>query len=186
MPAPDARSPALGRLVEAARRLPGDKRCEPRRWPVRMEPERDGAPEQACGPAALPDPLALRRGVGALLDELGRRLEPALLEALDRAASAWDQVDALTVLDRPLAATAAGLRRDAEALRASGDPAASAIGLLALLTVGAAVDLVALLERRLATLVRLRLRGGDRDLLPDGRPFLDLPAALREAARGWA
>jgi hypothetical protein len=172
---------ALQRLVDAARSLPGEKRSEPRRWPVRLEPT-----GEVAQPSSAPEVAALRRRVGALLDELAQRTERALDGALRRAASEWDQVDALTVLDRPLLATVATLRREADALHGAADPAAAAAGLEALLTVGAAVDLVALLERRLATLVRLRLRGDDRELLPDGRPFLDLAAALREATRGWA
>jgi hypothetical protein len=33
--------------------------------------------------------------------------------------------------------------------------------------------------------VRARLRSDDTDLLPEGRPFLDLGAALAQAARAW-
>jgi hypothetical protein len=32
----------------------------------------------------------------------------------------------------------------------------------------------------------MRVRGADADLLPGGRPFLDVGAALAEAARAWA
>jgi hypothetical protein len=46
---------------------------------------------------------------------------------------------------------------------------------------------VGLLERKLATLVRLRLRADTPALLDaHGRPFLDVAAALSEAAREWA
>lgn len=173
----------LQRLVEAACALPGEKAYQPRRWPVRMEPAPEAPIDAATTVIDIP---TLRRRVGELLSELARRVEPALDGALRRAESEWDQVDALTVLDAGLASTMARLRRDAEALRASGEPARAATGLEVLLTVGAAGDLVALLERRLATLVRIRLRHADRELLPDGRPFLDLAAALEEAARGWA
>jgi hypothetical protein len=34
--------------------------------------------------------------------------------------------------------------------------------------------------------VRLRARDEEASLLPDGRPFLDLGAALHETARRWA
>ena len=177
----------LQRLVEAARSLPGDKLTGLRRWPVRMEPTTevsDGTRPEL--PAELLDLPSLRRRVAELLAELARRIEPALEGALRRAASAWDQVDALTVLDTALAARVAGLRSDGDAMRRSGDRTLAAAGLEVLLTVGAAVDLVALIERRLATLVRIRLRDGTHELLPEGRPFLDLAAALDEAARVWA
>jgi len=39
--------------------------------------------------------------------------------------------------------------------------------------------------RSLAQLVRARLRSEDPSLLVDGRPFVDLGAALLETARRW-
>jgi hypothetical protein len=130
--------------------------------------------------------LALRRRMGALLAELGRRLDEALPRTLALATSAWDQVDSLTVVDAELAAEIGRLRRSALALADGQDAAGCAAGLESQLTLDAAVGLVSLVERRLATLIRLRLRTSEPELLPDGRPFLDLGAALREAARGWA
>jgi hypothetical protein len=44
---------------------------------------------------------------------------------------------------------------------------------------------LSLLERRFAGVVRLRLRSERTELLVDGRPFLDVAAALSEAARAW-
>jgi hypothetical protein len=34
-------------------------------------------------------------------------------------------------------------------------------------------------------LLRLRMRSNTPELLPDGRPFLDLGRALREVAEAW-
>ena len=60
-----------------------------------------------------------------------------------------------------------------------------AIALEGLLAVDASVALVRLFERRLASLLRLRLRSATPDLLPEGRPFLDLGRALHEVAGAW-
>jgi hypothetical protein len=80
----------------------------------------------------------------------------------------------------------AALRAQADSVaaewRALGGPQAA----LALLTIDAVVDLVRLVERRLATLVRLRLRSRTPELVVDDRPFLDVPAALAEIARRWS
>jgi len=56
----------------------------------------------------------------------------------------------------------------------------------ALLTIDTTVALLTLVEKRMATLVRLRLRSETPELVPQGRPFLDVAAALQEAARAWA
>ena len=181
------RSEALERLVAAASGLPGEKLAVPLSDPL--------AAPVAVGAAAEGDDLpALRRRTGALLVALGEKLEPALRVALERAARAWDQVDAIAVLDAALVAEIGTLRdawrrfaaaetMDAEdGVRAARAAAATE----ALLTMDAALGLVGLLERRLATLLRLRLRSENPDLLPAGRPFLDVAAALADAARGWA
>ena len=58
---------------------------------------------------------------------------------------------------------------------------------LAGLAAGAAVLGARGRERRLAALVRLRLRAPDPALFDDrGRPFLDAAAALTEVARQWS
>ena len=54
-----------------------------------------------------------------------------------------------------------------------------------MLAVDASVALVRLFERRLAALLRLRMRSVNPDVLPEGRPFLDLGHALHEAAEAW-
>jgi hypothetical protein len=44
---------------------------------------------------------------------------------------------------------------------------------------------VTLVERRFASLVRLRLKSGTAELTVDGEPFVDVGGALAEAARRW-
>jgi hypothetical protein len=133
----------------------------------------------APAPPASGDPAPARAALAAFLRELAGRLAPALVEALGRAARAWDQIDAVNVLD-------AGVRARADAVAAGWRAVGGAEATLALLTLDAAVDLVRLVERRLATLVRLRLRSRDPALVTGGRPFLDVAGALVETARRWA
>lgn len=119
------------------------------------------------------------------LAALAALVDPALTAVVRRARQAWDQADALVVFDQQSLAQVAALRRWLTA-RAAGAPdqvAASALeGLLAL---DGALALIRLFERRLAALLRLQLRSPDPELLPRGRPFLDLAAALREAEQAW-
>ena len=104
---------------------------------------------------------------------------------LRRARQAWDQADALAVLDAPLKAEVAALRRWLARLAASGRDEVAASALEGLVALDAAVALIRLFERRLAALLRLQLRFGEPEFLPAGRPFLDLAGALREAERAW-
>lgn len=199
MPARSDISSALERLVAAARALPGETA------PVTIpDPLASPAPEGAGSSAAAatvtvrdedaapPDREALRRRVGALLAGLAERIEPTLADALARATRAWDQVDALTLIDPAARGDAERLvaewRRLHRAAIAGDTPepcADAAAALEALMTIDAALGLASLLERRMATLARLRVRSAEPSLLPGGRPFLDLAAALAEAARGW-
>ena len=128
----------------------------------------------------------LRPAIAALLERLAARTEPALLACLERSREKWDQADSLSVVDADVADDIAALRRR---LAEGAGPASSgtrrAIALEGLLVVDASVALVRLFERRLASLLRLRLRSPTPDLLPDGRPFLDLGSALHEVAEAW-
>jgi hypothetical protein len=128
----------------------------------------------------------LRPAIAALLGRLADRTEPALIACLRRSRDEWDQADSLSVIDADVEDDIARLRRR---LAGSTEPAASAgrraIALEGLLVVDASVALVRLFERRLASLLRLRLRSATPDLLPDGRPFLDLGQALHEVAEAW-
>lgn len=170
-----ARLAALERLTAGARGLPGDKAAAG--LPRALSPE----------PADVAlEPDELRREVGALLTRLAARLDAEIPRALELAEKAWDQVDSIVVVDAPLGAALDRLRRAARALATDPDPARRASGLTAQLTLDAAAGLAALLERRMSTLVRLRLRAPDGALFDDrGRPFLDAAAALTEVARQW-
>jgi hypothetical protein len=124
--------------------------------------------------------------IASLLERLAARTEPALVACLLRSREEWDQADAFSVIDADLAGEIAALRRR---LATGAGPASSgarrAIALEGLLVVDAAVALVRLFERRLASLLRLRLRSATPEVLPDGRPFLDLGRALQEVAEAW-
>jgi hypothetical protein len=128
----------------------------------------------------------LRPAISSLLARIARRAEPELLSSLTQATAAWDQADAFAVIDDDLEAEIAATRRRLAAGAApAAPPARRAIALEGLLAVDAAVALVRLFERRLAALLRLRLRAPTPDLLPAGRPFLDLSRALGEVAEAW-
>ena len=180
---------ALSRLVADAGSLPGAPGADLLAAAPRGLDRRQGRGKpQPDDPA---DAAALKTRVRELLFELARRVESDLGSTLERA-HAWDQLDALRFIDRAVEDELAALRRTAVRLQAAeGDDAEErrALGLEAQLTLDAALGLTSLVERRLATLIRLRLRAGDepddRSLLPEGRPFLDLGAALHETARRW-
>ncbi len=127
----------------------------------------------------------LRPAVAALLERLAARTGPALIDCLQRSREQWDQADSLSVIDAEVADDVAALRRRLVAEAGAASPARRAIALEGLLVVDAAVALLRLFERRLASLLRLRLRSGTPDLLPAGRPFLDLGNALQEVAEAW-
>jgi len=166
---------ALDRLVAEVRSLPGD--------PVDLGLPRAVATDR---PDALPlAPAALRARTANLLAALADRAATTLPEALARTHQAWDQADAFAILDAELRADAIELRRAAAASAQADEASTRAAGVEARLLVDAAVGLATLLERRFAALVRLRLRSATPELIVDGRPFLDVAAALAEAARRW-
>ncbi len=128
----------------------------------------------------------LRPAVAALLEKLASRAEPALVACIWRSREKWDQADSLSVIDADLADELAALRRRlAEAAEPASSAGRRAIALEGLVIMDASVALVRLFERRLAPLLRLRLRSATPDVLPDGRPFLDLGQALHEVAEAW-
>jgi hypothetical protein len=145
--------------------------------------------DETIGPAApevTAEPARLRALVSHALDGLARRLDELLPPALTRARQAWDKVDDLTIVDEELASVLAATRRTLVANAACASAPVRAVAFEGLLALDAARGLTSLAERGLASLIRLRVRGSNDDLLPDGRPFLDLGAALAEAARAWA
>ena len=170
------RAGALERLVDTARALRGDKHQVP---PATLAP----CATEVAG--ADVDARALRGRLGQLLLTLAERLEPALIAALRHAAVAWDAFDEVAVMEPELRREATLIASAAAALEREAEPSRRAIGLEVRLTLAAALGLVDLIERRLAMLVRLRVQSDERSLLPGYRPFLDVAAALAEAARGF-
>jgi hypothetical protein len=177
---------AYAGLLRGAPGAPGTD-GEPPPPPPPAKPMADVPPQQAA------EARALRRRLHVILDALAVRVENEFPEVLRLAQRAWDQVDTLSVIDRDLAHEILSMRRAAQAMADDAEVAAPAraVAVEARLALDGAVGLVSLLERRLSTLIRLRLRatdadGADPDLMPNGRPFLDVAAALRQAARCWA
>jgi hypothetical protein len=182
------------RIRAAPQALPGEQGPVTQPGPFRENPTaparetslREPTLRREGSPAGAAE-RALRQQVRELLEGLAARLEPALLRGLSQVARAWDQVDALQVIDHRLDDQLSRLRHEGQRALAGAGPSQAAAALEALWTAEAAVSLVTLVERRLATFVRLRLRapGGADALQVDGRPFLDVAAALAEAARAW-
>lgn len=164
----------------------------------------DGAPE-APSPPVLPPPAraaasvanesvaSLRRRVRAQLSALAVRLDAQLPSALAASERAWESADDHALTDEDLRADFAETRRAVRAAAAQPPGPARAAALEAWLALESAWGLLELAERRLATLIRLRVRADGspltdqpRNLLPDGRPFLDLGRALHQLARHFA
>jgi hypothetical protein len=161
-----------------ARELPGERRGAAPLSYLLLPPRSPVSSTESSSPRKL------RQRLSALLSALAQRLEPALIAALRQAEVAWDSFDSLSVLSPELSAEAQALSDAASSLEAAGDPGQRAAGLELRLSLAAALGLVDLCERRLATLVRLRVQSPEPTLLPAGRPFLDVAAALSEVARG--
>jgi hypothetical protein len=144
--------------------------------------------------------LRLRALVAECLAALARRIDETLPAALAQARQAWDRVDDLTIIDPSLRAALGDARRWLAAAASDATGPRGAVALEGLLALEAAFGLALLAERRLSALIRLRVRAHaqgqgegqgqgeveSEDLLPSGRPFLDLGAALAEAAQAWA
>jgi hypothetical protein len=192
----------LKQLVSTAAALPGPK-VEVALWAslraidLGAAQRSKAAPGQAEAVAArlrsdLPEEVRLeiaelRALVAGCLRRLALRIEDTLAAALAEARRAWDQADSVTIVDADLGRALADARRKlgATADRRASDRSIPAVALEGLLALEAACGLTTLAERRLSSIIRLRLRGQDQDLLPGGRPFLDLGAAFTEAARAW-
>ena len=117
---------------------------------------------------------------------MAQKVEEALPAALASARQAWDRVDTLNVVDRAVTTQVAETRRALQKTISTGAPTARATALEGLVALDTAWGLTRLFERRLSSLIRLRVLSGQENLLPNGRPFLDLSAALNEAARAWS
>jgi hypothetical protein len=158
-----------------------------RTWAEELARAAIAAPARAA--ASLPSldraPVQ-RRAVAAMLFRLARRADEALSASLAHAGQAWEQVDAPSIVDVDFERDNTALRRRlGAAAQPAAPPSERAVALEGLLVLDVAVALARLVERRMASLLRLRLRTPGRELMPGGRPFLDLGAALHEAAEAW-
>jgi len=188
---------ALRDLVETARGLPLAAEAEQVTFEAarvlsnaeglaRVAATRSGGAVTAVVTALEPRADSLRPAIASLLGRMARRAEEALALSLKRATEAWEQADAFVVIDIDLEGEIMVMRRRLAAAAAPAALAARrAVALEGLLAVDASVALTRLFERRFATLLRLRMRSNTPELLPDGRPFLDLGRALREVAEAW-
>jgi hypothetical protein len=188
----------LKQLVRTAAALPGPKLDIPLWASLRAIDLGEAAEPAAEAPRLRPEVrkeiATLRALVATCLHRLATRIEDKLAAGLAEARRAWDQADSITIVDADLGRALADARRKlgAAADRArSGDRALAAVALEGLLVLEAACGLTTLAERRLSSVIRMRMRSPgakeeEQDLLPGGRPFLDLGAAFAEAARAWA
>jgi hypothetical protein len=202
---PSIRHPNLQRLLRTAASLPGPKvnlapltRLPPSNVvagggvPAGATPATPGDPARPSTSATI-DPVVraeivrLRGMVGVCLAALARTIDQHLGPAIENAHRAWEKVDDLAIVDTVLAASVTETRRALyRAATAPGQPALAAVGIEGLLALDAACGLTGLAERRLSSLIRLRVRSAEPALLPQGRPFLDLGRAIAEVAREWS
>jgi hypothetical protein len=210
---PSIRHPNLQRLLRTAASLPGPKMnlAPLTRLPPSNAASGGGAPAGAApatssdpadpsppvttvpaastsiDPAARAEIARVRAMVGTCLAALARTIDQHLGPAIENAHRAWEQVDDLAIVDTVLAANVTETRRALyRAATAPGQPALAAVGIEGLLALDAACGLTGLAERRLSSLIRLRVRSAEPALLPQGRPFLDLGRAIAEVAREWS
>lgn len=153
--------------------------------PQRKNPWRpSGAGEPA--PEALPTTEGVRRHVRNTLARMANLVDARLPEALRSATWAWEQTGSMALLDDETLEMLMLARQDLRYAVLMGEPAVVALATEGLWALRTAFAVISLLETRLPSLIRLRTRMEDRDLMPHGRPFLDLAPALHELARRWA
>jgi hypothetical protein len=186
----------LQQLVRAAAALPGPQldvalwhRLEPWGTDPSGATGTDDAGELRAATRA--EVARVRALVAGCLGALAQRVEQALGPALALARQSWDRVDDLVIVDAPLGSNLSRVRQQLEAaLDSAGQDrdsrAVAAAALEGLMALEAAEGLTGLCQHRLSSLIRLRVSMEDGELLPGGRPFLDVGAALAEAARRWA
>lgn len=155
------------RLLVAATELP----------PAEARPSARRTASIALGESDITDEtIDLQTAVPAWLEALADRMAATLPSTLATAERAWDQADHVRLLDGTLRAELAPLLT---ATRLASD---SGVGLLCRLALDASLGWVDVFERRLATLLRLRMRQG-APLLVDERPFLDVEPVVRQLAQ---
>ena len=110
-------------------------------------------------PEARAEIARLRGMVSVCLGALARTIDQHLGPAIENAHRAWEKVDDLAIVDSVLAASVTETRRALyRAAIAPGQPALAAVGIEGLLALDAACGLTGLAERRLSSLIRLRVR----------------------------
>ncbi len=177
------RSGPLAQLVIASRALPGPRVALPA-FADGTAPT--GGSRDTNGEAADSEVHALRSMVADLFRAVALRIEEVLPPALVAARRAWDRADEVLIFDDGLRAAffrARTLLHQAQQAPSITVRAVALESVLALRAVGTLLDLI---EQRLVVLIRLQVRTFGPDLLPAGRPFLDIAAALTDAARRWS
>ena len=135
------------------------------------------------------DPLrfeGVRRQVRTTLGRMATLLDERLPDALRTATWAWEKTGSMALLDEEALQMLTLARQDLRYAVLMGEPQVVALATEGLWALRTAFSVISLLETRLPSLIRLRTRMEDRDLMPHGRPFLDLAPALSELARRWA
>jgi hypothetical protein len=124
----------------------------------------------------------LRAATGEWLLLLSQHLDETLTQALREVERRWEAFDGVSLVPARLRLRAAEV---SEAWRAwvQREPQAANE---ALWTIASVLGLVAVLERRLAALVRAKVASGDSRLFVGPRPFLDVGLAVQEVARAWS
>jgi hypothetical protein len=156
----------------------------PVRLPARPAPADGEAPRLDA--AARLEITRLRALVAGGLRALARCLEEQFAPAIELARKAWERADDVVIVDRSVAMMLTDTRRALYRATLAPVPAVRAVAIEGLLAFDAACGMTGLAERRLSSLIRLRVNSPDPSLLPEGRPFLDLGRALGEAAQEWA
>jgi len=179
------RRSALTELYERAKALPGERRdlCRviPKAAPQLADTDDDLAVAHA------PRLKLLRERTARWVADVAARSEEPLLTAMSSALGQWDQVDAMELFDHAAQVERKDLARmwSAFASETKGSAALNAAAVEALTVLDAVSDLLQLMERRLATFIRLRLSSDEPELSVGGRPFLDIAAALQETAEAF-
>jgi len=112
-------------------------------------------------------------------------IESRLPEALRSATWAWENTGSMALLNEEALEMLILARQDLRHAVLTGEPAVVALATEGLWALRTAFSVISLLQTRLPSLIRLRTRMEDQDLMPHGRPFLDLAPALSELGRRW-
>ena len=167
--------------------LPGAPTVAPAlpQLPKQNKPWRPAGATESVTEAA-PTAEGVRRQVRSTLARMATLLDERLPNVLRTATWAWEKTGSMAILDEEALQILTLARQDLRYAVLMGDPQVVALATEGLWALRTAFSVISLLETRLPSLIRLRTRMEDRDLMPQGRPFLDLAPALSELARRWA